>query len=220
MDQGPLYVSLVDDEEEVAVLQPPAKRRPPQPIAATSKQTTVNRDAVWDLYIGMGVKSALCQLCVIRTIEKNVTCGWQAAHIVASTYFGKEPLTIYYLYPSCSGCNNQCGTATIFDYLWARQRYGPLRKILLAVYHHYVTEHDDVLAPESRMIHVVLEHLYGKERFPLTGGITNKKQIYELAREAEMDYLRAKCVNLERQLEILHKQRKMLIEAEIKPDRL
>lgn len=175
--------------------------------------------AVWDLYVGIGVQRTLCQLCMINTIHSNINSGFECAHIVARKYL-TEDATIYYLYPSCDVCNNQCRDVSIFDFLWARQRYTALRRLCMAVHTTYVTEHDAELATESRMIHLVLDHLYGTQRFRIGGGIVNRKQIYEVARIAQYDWLLDKSVELEKQLLALHQQRKMLMEAEIKPNRL
>lgn len=195
--------------KEFSVMEPPTKKS----VSSSLKH------AVWDTYIGIGVQKALCQLCLLRTIHSNVNSGFECAHIVARVHLNESP-TIYYLYPSCEVCNNQCRNDCIFDFLWARNRLAPLRKALLAVFKHYVTEHEHELAVQDRMIHLVLDTLYGSQHFPLGGGIVNKKQIYEIARVEQYEDLLNESNELEKRLLLLHQQRKNLMEAEIKPTRL
>lgn len=177
------------------------------------------KHAVWDMYIGIGVQKALCPLCGIEYIHRNVNSGFECAHIVARNFFTGN-ISVYYLHPSCDVCNNQCHDVCVFDFLWCRNRLAPLRKAVMAVYLAYVTEHEAQLAPQDRLIHLVLDHLYGDKRFPIGGGIVNKKQIYELARDEQFEWLRQRSAQLEGQLLELHQQRKWLMDAQIKPGRL
>jgi hypothetical protein len=134
--------------------------------------------------------------------------------------FLTENVSVYYLFPSCDVCNNQCRDFCVFDFLWCRGRLAPLRKAVLAVYRAYTIEHEAELAPQDCLIHLVLEHLYGSKRFPLGGGIVNKKPIYELARIEQYHWLLERSAELERKLCDLHQQRVLLMEAQIKPGRL
>lgn len=194
---------------------PPAKKH----ASSSGGVSTALKRVVWDTYVGIGVQKTLCHLCMINTIYSNVNSGFECAHIVARTMLTEAP-NVYYLYPACDVCNNQCGTLCVLDFLWARNRLKPLRHAVMAVYKLYVTEHNAELSPQDRMIHVVLDHLYGDRRFPLGGGIVNKKQIYELARIEQYEDLLRESAKMEHELLALHQQRKMLMEAEIRPERI
>jgi hypothetical protein len=185
----------------------------------TTSVSTTLKQAVWDMYVGIGVQKTLCMLCGINYIYSNVNSGFECAHIVARSFL-TENVSVYYLFPSCDVCNNQCRDFCVFDFLWCRNRLAPLRKAVMAVYLAYVTEHEAQLAAQDRLIHLVLDHLYGEKRFPLGGGIVNKKQIYELARDEQFEWLRQKSARLEGELVDVHQQRKWLMEAAIKPGRL
>jgi len=192
--------------------EPPLKK-PSNNITPTLKK------AVWDFYMGIGVQKAICSLCGINIIYGNTNSGFECAHVVARNFFLEE-LSIYYLFPSCAVCNNQCRDLCVWDFMYARNRLGPLKKAILTIYKFYIVEHEHELAPQDRMAHLILDHLYGPKRFPIGGGIHNTKQIYELARMEQYEYLREESLKLERQLEDMHIQRRRLLEAEIKPMRL
>lgn len=193
-------------------LPPPAKR-------SASNITPTLKRAVWDLYMGIGVQKALCSLCGINVIFGNTNSGFECAHMVARNFFYEE-LNVYYLFPSCATCNNQCRDLCVWDFLYVRARLGILRKAILAVYHYYLVEHQYDLASHDRLAHVILDHLYGPKRFPLGGGIQNTKQIYEIARDEQYQDLRLKTIELEKKLEEIQTLRRQLWEAEIKPLRL
>lgn len=186
---------------------------------ASSNITPALKKAVWDFYMGIGVQKALCSMCGINTLLANTNSGFECAHVVARNFF-YEDLNVYYLFPSCSVCNNQCREMCVWDFLYVRGRLGPLRKAIMAIYTAYLVEHEHELAPQDRMAHLILDHLYGQKRFPLKGGIENTRQIYEIARIAQYEYLREQSAALERQLEEIQIQRRQLMEADIKPMRL
>lgn len=184
-----------------------------------SNITPTLKRAVWDLYIGIGVQKALCSLCGINAIFGNTNSGFECAHMVARNFF-QEELSVYYLFPSCAVCNNQCRDLCVWDFLYVRARLGVLRKAILAVYRFYLIEHEHNLAPQDKLAHVILDHLYGPKRFPLGGGIQNTKQIYEIARVEQYEDLRLKTLELERNLQDIQSLRCKLWEAEIKPFKL
>jgi hypothetical protein len=62
----------------------------------------------------------------------------------------------------------------------------------------------------------VLDHLYGPRRFPAGGGITNTKQIYEIARIEQYRQLTKESARLARKLEKVANNMSELMECEIK----
>ena len=69
-------------------------KKPRKGISATLRQQ------IWDIYIGIGLKSAQCPLCGLKTIyntQKN--SGFEAAHIIADKWFTNDmPLNCLYLF--------------------------------------------------------------------------------------------------------------------------
>jgi hypothetical protein len=193
-----------------------------KPIGAgtgSSGVTPTLKKAVWEMYVGAGIQEAPCTLCGIHRIKANVNSGFECAHIVARNYL-TEALTVYYAFPSCSVCNNECHDMCVLDYMWARGRIAALRKVIMVIFQRFVAEHEHELAQDQRMAHLVLDNLYGPKRFPAGGGIQNTKQIYEIARTEQYQSLIERAAQLERQLGELQRQRQGLLEANIKPMRL
>jgi hypothetical protein len=192
---------------------------PPPTKKISNNVTPTLKKIIWDMYVGIGKQEALCGLCGINRIKNNTNSGFEAAHVIARGFLTEE-LTVYYLYPSCSVCNNECKELCVFDFLYARQRIVELRKAIMIIYKRYITEHEHELEPQDRLAHLILDHLYGPKRFPAGGGIQNTKQIYEIARSEQYEYLREQTKELERQLGEIQIQRSWLWDAVIKPMRL
>lgn len=189
-----------------------------EPVKKKTSFANIKR-ASWDMYVGIGIQDVLCGLCGINRIQNNVNSGFEGAHIIARGWL-TEDLSVYYLYPSCSVCNNQCHDMCILDFLYARNRIKQLRKMIMVIYERYVVEHEHELAQEDRMAHLILDNLYGPKRFPSGGGIQNTKQIYEIARAEQYEYLLERSRELEKQVSAIQAQRRFLMELEIKPMRL
>jgi hypothetical protein len=185
----------------------------------SSNASPALKKAIWEMYMGLGVQEAPCTLCGIHRIRSNVNSGFECAHIVARNYM-TESLSVYYMFPSCSVCNNECRDMCVLDFMWVRGRIAPLRKVIMAIFQRFITEHEHELSSDQHMAHLVLDNLYGPKRFPTGGGIQNTKQIYEIARTEQYQSLIDKAVQLERQLGELQRQRQGLLDANIKPMRL
>ena len=161
------------------------------------RKTTVSthlRTAVWDRYIGPGIKNATCSLCGIYEMSTKFGGGWDCAHIVADLYCTN--VNVYYLYPTCSNCNGECKTMTLFDYLYCRERYKKLDMILWRIYEIYSEEHSDELHYYDNQMWRVIDHLYGFKRFPAGGGIVNAKQIYKRCKAIQSHKLSIKGAEL------------------------
>ncbi len=140
------------------------------------------RRQVWDLYIGPSQKIVACPLCGIDKISSHDSNGgFQACHIVADKFFTGE-LSVYYLFPGCQLCNNNCSTLCIFDYLFCRGRIPQLRNLISKVVNAFISENVSTMNPEILLAPKILDYLYGKDRFRAGGGIVNTKQIFEIAR--------------------------------------
>jgi hypothetical protein len=181
---------------------------------ATSVSSNLKK-AVWDLYVGIGVQESTCVLCGLNKITNNVNSGFECAHIVARNFL-TEDLSVYYLFPSCAACNNQCRDLCIFDFLYCRQRIVQLRRAILAIYKRYLVEHTHELRREDRMAPTILNHLYGPERFPAGGGIQNRQSIYEIARTEQYQYLIEQSAEVEKKACDIQGDRRFLMEMEIK----
>ncbi len=114
--------------------------------------TPTLKKAVWDLYIGPGIQYTSCPLCGLRQISQNANSGFQCAHVVARKYFDKESLSSFYLFPSCSACNNECSDTCLLDYLWQRERLPQLRKLIMAVFNAFVSLHQHEIPVEEQQV--------------------------------------------------------------------
>jgi len=173
--------------------------------------------AVWDMYVGPGVKETLCLLCGIHQINSNLNSGFEAAHVIARKWFANEKLSVFYLMPSCKSCNNECGDLCILDYLFVCSRIAALRRVIMTIYNAFLTLHIHELAPAERMAWRVMEHLYGPSRFPINGSIVNTKAIYEIARVEQHAALVQEAAQLAAQQQALSIQMRALMEADIRP---
>ena len=159
--------------------------------------TPALRKAVWDLHIGMGVTEAVCPLCNLNRIYRNTNSGFEAAHIVPDKWMVDDKLTTLHLFPSCSGCNNDCGTLNIFDYLWCRGFHDVLRRMIWAIFGQYIRERPQ---EKNSQAWKVLDHLYGRERYPTEGYIVNCTGIYRLATAVQIQKVSDESTELAAQL--------------------
>lgn len=145
------------------------------------------RLVIWELYVGRGVTDGFCPLCDTVRIFRNHTTGFEAAHVVANRFYSDaQMLQSTDLYPSCSSCNNECRDQCLFDYLYCRERYKQLRRMIWALYTNVQESGNN---PENLHIWQVMRKWYGTERFPLGGGIKNTQMVYEIARNVELTHL-------------------------------
>jgi hypothetical protein len=156
------------------------------------------RIAVWDRYVGPGVKKTMCNLCGRQEISVNSNSGFECAHIVAESCNAET--TLFYLYPSCAVCNNECSTQTLFDYLFGRQRIKVLRRLIWDIYSMFEEHYPNELDRVERLAWKLLEHLYGPTKFPSGGGIVNRVQIYEIARSVQAQMLVARMSEISDEL--------------------
>lgn len=195
-----------------------------QPPTATFKMPTTGGTTIspalkrllWDMYIGPGMMRAPCPLCGVQELSRDVNSGFEGAHIIAQCYFQGE-MNKYYGYPSCRPCNNECRNACILDYLYNNGRIAQLRAMIRAIFKAFVTENEHVLAVESRIAHVILRHLYGKQRWVRGGGITKEKEIYEIARCEQYNMLVQEAAEMSAKLTANARMMNLLVCDEIKP---
>lgn len=182
------------------------------------------RKKIWDMYIGAGKKEDFCPLCLKNKISNaSQNSGFNACHIVADKFIYKEDLqSVFYLYPGCSSCNQECADLCLLDYLYGRGRYNVLRKLMWSVYSAYLQEYQTVLREEDRLCWRVLKHLYGSEKFPAGGGICreNEKVIYEMARNVHQEMMLKEQQRLIMEMGTLQHQMTLNLCSEIKPMRL
>lgn len=174
------------------------------------------------MYFGPGVKQTLCPLCGITEIQStNQNSGFNLCHIVADKFmFEKDMNNIFYFYPGCGVCNQECADLCIFDYLYGRGRYNQLRTMIWAIYSSYSSQYQSELAKESDVCWKVLQYLYGSERFPSGGGIYNEKHIYELARTIHHEKLIDKNKRLLQEIQTINEQMILNMSGEIKTKKL
>lgn len=163
------------------------------------RRTTITpnlKKAIWDIYIGPGIMITPCPLCGVRELYRNQSTGYEAAHIVADKFF-EGSLTSLYLFPTCSVCNNDCSDLCLLDFLWCRERYDVLRKMLWDIFSHYIKERPH---ESNSQMWKIIDHLYGPNRFPAGGGIENIRQIYQLCKTEQIARLMEQSANLNAQL--------------------
>ena len=177
--------------------------------------TPVLKRQCWERHIGIGILESPCPMCGIQRIFNNVNTGFEVAHIV-SQQFVNEDLTILYAYPSCRSCNNECGDMCVLDYLYCRGRIKQLKKLMMNMYELFLLSHGDELVKEHCMAWKVIDHLYGRTKFPAGGGIQNAKQIYEIARMEQYRKMSKESARLAKKLEKLGEEMSQLMECEIK----
>lgn len=175
------------------------------------------RKRIWELYIGIGVKEATCPLCGTNTISVVQNSGFQACHVVADGYHTSKKLTVFDVFPGCATCNNECADACLIDFLYNRQRFGELRRFMWNVYTAFITQHADELAHHERMCWRVIQHLYGRARYPAGGGIVNEKQVYEIARAEQCARLAQDIGECNDKLQEMCRQLQHLMSCDIKP---
>ena len=136
---------------------------------------------VWDIHIGTGKKTAPCPLCGERQIEcPSKRCGLECAHIVASKFAPDKPSPLS-LFPSCSACNNRCEDDCILDFLFKTGRHAELERLIRSVHSYFCMLNPD--QPSERLLMpVVIDTLYGFERFKAGGGIHHDVEIGQFAK--------------------------------------
>lgn len=161
--------------------------------------TPALKKAVWDMYVGTNTNEALCFLCGRAKLYKSKNSGWEAAHIVARRWFIGQ-LNRYAVVPSCQSCNNECSDMCVFDYLFGRRRYGSIRKIAWAIYSGYLEEYPEEVESFDFMAWRLIYNLFGKETYPVGGGIQSEKRIYEIIRSYQAKVLGQEIVELSQKI--------------------
>lgn len=171
---------------------------------------------VWETYIGPHIKTTMCPCCKINKISNDQICGYEAAHIVADKYWKPEQkLTVLYLFPSCSACNNDCRDINLFDFLYCRGRFDALRKLIRDIYQAFLSIQMDMINPNADIIHYILDELYGKEKFPAGGFIVNREEIYRIAKSEQLQLIDEQLKELQEQSSRLLKKQKVILESAI-----
>ena len=194
----------------------------PSTKKSNNKITQKLRLQVWELHIGPGIKRALCPLCnLVEIAGPSQNSGFQACHIVADRFMPKEsPLTVFYLYPGCQTCNNECADLCLFDFLYLRMRYTQLRTLIWTIFKTFSVLHKDELSTHEGLCWRVLDYLYGPKRFPAGGSIENRYIIYEIARNEQLLHIQEESKQHANNLDRCLALTKVLLNSEIKPMRL
>lgn len=188
---------------------------------ANSSISQTLRKRVWELYIGIGVSEATCPLCGMTRISKIQNSGFQACHIVADKFLSSTTtLTVFDLFPGCQICNNECADICILDYLYGRERYVELRRLIWNVFTAFMTQHEAELSQHEGLCWRVIQHLYGRSRYPAGGGIANEKQIYEIARTEQYAHLVQDAREHTLQLHSITERMVQVMSSDIKPMKL
>jgi hypothetical protein len=180
------------------------------------------RAQIWETYMGVGNRSDLCPLCGTNQIQSHQSnSGFQACHVVADKWMSsQQEASVYYLFPGCAVCNNECADVCLFDFLFARGRHAQLRAMITAVFKAFSAQHQDNLSFVEGQAWRVLDHLYGPKRFPAGGGIQNTQPIYEVARRVQMQLLLERIEVLSKQVKEAYARLETIASAEIKTMRL
>ena len=185
------------------------------------------RKRIWEMYMGgPGKKEDFCPLCLQQKIQNaSQNSGFNACHMVADKFMLQEDLSkqsVYYLFPGCAVCNQECADLCILDYLYGRGRYTILRRVMWSIYSAYVQEYQAVLREEDRLCWKVIKNLYGSEKFPAGGGIhrDNEKAIYEMARNVHTERMLEEQQRLLLEMQTVQTQMTLNVNSDIKPMRL
>jgi hypothetical protein len=166
--------------------------------------------------MGVGNKSDRCPLCGVNQIQSHTSnSGFQACHVVADKFALKE-LNVYYLFPGCATCNNECGDVCLLDFMFSRGRHEQLRRIIWAIYSTFIAQHKDDLSFVEGQAWRVIDHLYGPRRFPAGGGIQNTRAIYEMARYEHYRHLVEEAATLAHKQQEVFRKMQVVLTDEIK----
>lgn len=180
------------------------------------------RVQLWELYIGIGVKQTTCPLCGLHDLMgPTQNSGFQACHIVANKFSpsttGSGVMDVFYLFPGCPTCNNECADQCLLDFLYVRMRYKELRTMIRNIFRAFTAMHEKELAQHEGLCWRVLDHLYGSKKFPAGGGIENKWAIYQMANAEQMEEINKDIKHLTEQLSQRVTLLNKLACSEIKP---
>lgn len=179
--------------------------------------TTNLRRQIWELYIGHNHKIAPCPLCGIEKISNHDTYGgFEACHIVSRKFFQGMDLNVYYLFPGCNICNNNCSTDCLLDYMFCRGRLSLLKQMLSKIINAFINENVHTMSADVLLGHKIIDYLYGTNRFRIGGGIVNRRPIYEMARMVHYNQLVDEGAKLAKMIKKNAKQLENLMESEIK----
>lgn len=218
-DNDSNYIVIQDEEctrkkhKDDGLFKKPAELRNPGKNAdAKLKQI------IWDKYIGAAIKKTVCPLCNTYEIYQSTNSGFEAAHITAKKF--NIEMNHYQVYPSCASCNNLCKTMCLLDYLYCNRRIAILKKIIGQIYQCFIEENGDSLSAEDKSAWKVLDHLYGKQRYPAGGGIQNTEAIYTLAKAQQLVIINEKIKRLAEELQSATKEYALVAETEFKTMKL
>jgi hypothetical protein len=162
------------------------------------------RVQIWELYIGIGIKQITCPLCGLHEIMgPTQNSGFQACHIVASKFSPSSTggvMDVFYLFPGCQTCNNECSDQCLLDFLYTRMRYKQLQTMIWNIFKAFTVVHEKELAHHEGLCWRILDHLYGAKKFPAGGGIENKWAIYQMANVEQMKHVNGRVKELTEQL--------------------
>lgn len=188
------------------------------------KKTTISqklRKQIWEMYIGPGKKSAMCPLCEQVEIEgPSKNSGFQAAHIIADKFLADEDLSVFYLFPGCASCNNECADECILDYLLNRLRIDRLSQVIWQIFTVFARLNSFQLSKLEGMAWKVLDFLYGPSKFTAGGGIQNTYEIYKLASAIQLNHLNIELRKATDRVTELAQIIKEVTACEIKPLKL
>ena len=134
---------------------------------------------MWDLHVGMHIKSVSCFGCGRKTLYFDKRADWEASHVVARHWFKKNQdtcgaLTKYDLVPLCRACNLSMRTQCLWEWLYEHGRIKQLKRLCHNIYKIYTEEHaQETYTYKEVCWRLILEHLHGQRRFP-NGGVISQ----------------------------------------------
>lgn len=179
-----------------------------KPLESTAVSKTL-RLSVWDMFAGPNKTKIKCFMCGRHELNKTQAKQWDASHIVARHYHRRKPCR-FDLIPACPACNNECSDMTIFDFLWVRERYTQLGKIIRSIYKAFREESPERFEDEfNSEAWLVLQHFYAGKHFLSGGGIVNQRQIFNFVKtiqsQDEYESLRKYTQKIKRSNDIIEK---------------
>lgn len=160
------------------------KRRKTAPSRRGMDQQT--RAMLWGWYIGASVKKALCPVCGMNDIKRDVDAAWEGAHIVArvldkqnSMLRGRALASI--TVPACRSCNNNMRSCNLIDYMFISGYTRQMRRLLWKWFSQY--PFPDAKRACDGVMWQLVNAKFGPRAFPDGGGIEHTIDIYNLLRQ-------------------------------------
>lgn len=157
----------------------------PRRSSKTTTSTTYHtRELLWAWYMGASVKEAMCPVCGVNRIQRNVDAGWDGAHIVPKSLDTHNSQSPGYplaslMVPACRPCNTTMRNRNLIDYMYTAGRHRALCKLLWKWFSKY--PFPDAVASCDGVMWRLVDSKFGPQHFSDAtphAGIQHTQAIY------------------------------------------